>query len=205
MYMVCGAAGTSLAMIERMVNSLAGVVLFLATAATAVAADGEKKTFPLPDNSKLELAIPAGWKDELKASPASKGSPGKAPTTVALTPREGAPFEVAVTPVGRQKPGASTDTAIKMRLSVQQGADKVKPSAIEQYLAVEQLTGAPGPGYYFSATDREPKPNEFKHLTQGMLLVGDVVVAFSILTNDAQEKVRDQALAMLKSASHIAR
>ena len=38
-----------------------------------------------------------------------------------------------------------------------------------------------------------------------MLLVGDVVVSFSILTNDAQEKVKDQALAMLKSASHIAR
>jgi hypothetical protein len=38
-----------------------------------------------------------------------------------------------------------------------------------------------------------------------MLLVGDVVVAFSILTNDAQEKVRDQALAMLKSASHLPR
>jgi hypothetical protein len=74
---------------------------------------------------------------------------------------------------------------------------------MEHYLPVEQLTGAPGPGYYFSATDREPKPGEFKYLTQGMLLVGDVIVAFSILTNDAQEKVRDQALAMLKSASHV--
>ena len=176
-----------------MVNSLAGLVLCLATAATALAAEGEKKAFALPDNSKLELAIPAGWKDEPKEK------------SIAFTPREGAPFQVVVTPVARQKPGASADTAIKMRHSVQQGADKVKPSAIEQYLAVEQLTGAPGPGYYFSATDREPKPNEFKHLTQGMLLVGDVVVGFSILTNDAQEKVRDQALAMLKSASHIAR
>ena len=187
-------------------QSYLGALLVSLTAVTgAIAADGEKKTFPLPDNSKLELTIPAGWKDEVKATPASKGSQGKAPTTVALTPRDGTPFEVSVTPVARQKPGASTDTAIKMRHSVQQGADKVKPGAIEQYLPVEPLTGAPGPGYYFSATDREPKPGEFKYLTQGMLLVGDVVVGFSILTNDAQEKVRDQALAMLKSASHITR
>ena len=171
-----------------------GALLLSFTAVTgAMAADGEKKAYALPDNSKLELPIPAGWKDEPKEK------------SIALSPREGAPFQVVVTPVARQKPGASADTAIKMRVSVQQGADKVKPSAIEQYLAVEPLTGAPGPGYFFSATDREPKPNEFKHLTQGMLLVGDVVVAFSILTNDAQEKVRDQALAMLKSASHIAR
>ena len=187
-----------------MLRSLALLGLSLA-AATAIAADGEKKAFALPDNSKLELAIPAGWKDEVKANQASKGSKGPATTTVALTPRDGPPFEVSVTPVARQKPGASTDTAIRMRHSVQQGADKVKPTAIEHYLAVEQLPGAPGPGYYFSATDREPKPSEFKHLTQGMLLVGDVVVAFSILTNDSQEKVREQALAMLKSASHIAR
>ena len=110
-----------------------------------------------------------------------------------------------MTPVARQRQGASADTAIKMRHSVQQGADKAKPSAMEPYLSVDQLTGAPGPGYYFSATDREPKPGEFKYLTQGMLLVGDAVVAFSILTNDAQEEVRDQALAMLKSASHLAR
>ena len=174
-------------------SRLGCLFLSLATATIAFGAEGEKKAFALPDNSKLELTIPDGWKDELKEK------------SIILSPRDGAPFRVAMTPVARQKPGASTDTAIKMRVSVQQGADKVKPGAIEQYLAVEQLTGAPGPGYFFSATDREPKPNEFKHLTQGMLLVGDVVVAFSILTNDAQEKVRDQALAMLKSASHIAR
>ena len=165
----------------------------------AIAADGEKKAFALPDNSRLELVIPAGWKDELKPNP------GKAPATISLTPREGAPFQVALTPVGRQRPGTSADTAIGMRQSVQDAADKVKPSAVEPVLTAEALTGAPGPGYYFSATDREPKPGEFKYLTQGMLLVGDVIVSFGILTNDGQEKVKDQALAMLKSASHLAR
>lgn len=176
-----------------MMSYLGWLVLSLATATAAIAADGEKKAFPLPDNSKLELTIPPGWKDELTEKQA-----------IALTPRDGAPFQVSVTPVARQRPGASADTAIKMRHNVQQAADKIKPSAVEQYLPVEELTGAPGPGYYFSATDREPKPGEFKYLTQGMLLVGDVVVAFSILTNDGQEKAKDEALAMLKR-SHLGR
>lgn len=165
----------------------------------ALAADGEKKAFALPDNSRLELAIPAGWKDELKPNA------GKAPATISLTPREGAPFQIVVTPVGRQRPGTSADTAIGMRQSVQDAADKVKPGAVEPILIAEALTGAPGPGFYFSATDRDPKPGEFKYLTQGMLLVGDVIVSFGILTNDTQEKVRDHALAMLKSASHLPR
>ena len=182
-----------------MMRSLASLLLFVATATTALGAEGQKKVFPLPDKSSLELSIPAGWKDELKAKP------GSAPATIALAPRDGPPFEVHVTPVARQRPGASVDTAIKMRDSVQQAADKVKPSAVEPYLPVEELVGAPGPGYYFSATDREPKPGEFKYLTQGMLLVGDVIVSFGILTNDGQEKAKEQALAMLKSASHVAR
>ena len=176
-----------------MASRLGCLLLSLATSATSIAADGEKKAVALPDKSKLELAIPAGWQDELKEK------------SIALSPREGAPFQVVLTPVARQKPGASADTAIQMRHNVQQAADKVKPSAMEPYLPVEPVTGAPGPGYYFSATDREPKPGEFKYLTRGMLLVGDVVVSFSILTNDKQEKARDQALAMLKSASHVAR
>ena len=171
------------------------LLLSLVVATAAIAADGEKKAFALPDGSKLELAIPAGWKDELKTAQGSK-SP-----TISLTPSKGAPFEVFLTPIGRQKPGTSAETAIQMRQSVQQAADKVKPGAAEPYLSVEALPGAPGPGYYFSATDREPKPGEFKYLTQGMLLVGDVIVGFSILTNDGQEKTKDQALAMLKSAS----
>ena len=170
---------------------LAWFLLFLAT--TAIAADGEKKAFTLPDGSKLELTIPAGWKDEPKEK------------AIAFTPRDGAPFQVVVTPIGRQRPGTSTDTAIQMRQSVQQAADKVKPSAVEPILTAEALTGAPGPGYYFSATDSAPKAGEFKYLTQGMLLVGDAIVAFSVLTNDGQEKVKDEALAMLKGASHLAR
>ena len=121
----------------------------------AIAADGEKKAFPLPDKSSLELTIPAGWKDELKEK------------SIALTPRVGAPFQVVLTPIARQRPGTSADTAIRMRQSVQDAADKVKPSAVESVLTAEALTGAPGPGYYFSATDREPKPGEFKYLTQG--------------------------------------
>jgi len=182
-----------------MTRHLAYLLVLLATATTAIAAAGEKKAFALPDKSTLELVIPAGWKDELKANP------GSTPATINLGPRDGASFQVSLTPIARQRPGGSVDTAIKMRQSVQQAADKVKPSAVEQYLPVEELTGAPAPGYYFSATDREPKPGEYKYLTQGMLLVGDVVVSFSVLTNDGQEKVRDEALAMLRSASHTGR
>jgi hypothetical protein len=52
-------------------------------------------------------------------------------------------------------------------------------------------------------TDKAPNPGEYKYLTQGMLRVSELVVSFSILTNDGQEQVREDALALLKSAVHL--
>jgi hypothetical protein len=169
--------------------------LSLALATGAIAADGEAKKYPLPNNTTLELTVPPAWQDEAKAKE------GNNPAAIFFTPRQGAPFKVFVIPIGTANPG--TDTAIQMRAAVQQQADKVKPQAAEPILTAEEFKGAPGQGYFFSATDPAPKPNEFKFLSQGMLLVGEVVLGFGVLTNDGQESVKEQAFSMLKSAKHV--
>ena len=169
--------------------------LLVAVVSLAIAADGQTKRYALPDKTSLELSIPVGWQDEVK-----QGESGTPPTII-FTPREGARFQVLVTPIWRPRPDVPVASAEQIRQSVQRAADEIKPQAAESFLSVEELTGAKGPGYYFSATDKAPKPDEFKYLTQGMLLVGELAVSFSILTNDGQEKVRDAALAMLKSAT----
>lgn len=171
------------------------VLLAFAIAASAIAAEGESKKYPLPDNSSLQLSVPPGWQDEVHAKE------GANPGSIFFTPRDGQAFKVIVTPIGRTKPDANTP--IQLRLAVQQAADKVKPQAAEPILTAEEFKGAPGPGYYFSASDAAPKEGEFKYLSQGMLLVGEIVVSFGILTNDGQTKVKEQAFSMLKGASHI--
>src|SRR5688500_13541257 len=124
-------AGTSLAAARSMVSYLGWLLLSLATATAVIAADGGKKAFALPDKSSLELTIPPGWKDEVKAKQ------GTTVASIALGPRDGPPFEVVVTPVARQRAGTSADTAIRMRQNVQDAADKVKPSAMEPILTAE--------------------------------------------------------------------
>jgi hypothetical protein len=171
--------------------------LLFAAVSVAMGTDAQTKRYALPDKTSLELSIPAGWQDEMK-----QGESGT-PPTIAFTPREGPRFQVVVTPIWRPRPEVPVASAEQIRQSVQRAADQVKPQAAESYLSVEELTGAQGPGYYFSATDKAPKPDEFKYLTQGMLLVGELAVTFSILTNDGQEKVRDAALDMLKRAAQV--
>jgi hypothetical protein len=69
-------------------------------------------------------------------------------------------------------------------------------------LPLVEFAGASGIGYYFSATDKAPAPGDFKHLTEGMLQVDDLTLAFTTLTNDGQERARAAALDMMKSAAH---
>ena len=155
----------------------------------------QAKDYPLPNKTALQLAAPAGWKDEVRES--ERGLPA----TIIFTPRDGTAFQVLVTPIWRPRPEVQIPTAEQIRDSVQRVADQMKTQAVEKELPLVELKGASGPGYYFSATDKAPAPSEFKYLTQGMLLVGELAVTFSILTNDGQEKVREDALAMLSSAA----
>ncbi len=65
------------------------------------------------------------------------------------------------------------------------------------------LKGSNSFGYYFTLTDRAPKAGEFKYMTQGALRVGNLMVVFTVLTNDGQSKTVDDALSMMQSAKHI--
>ena len=175
-----------------MTTSLKWLAILFAVGVSALA---QAKDFPVPDKTTLQLAVPAAWKDEVR-----EGDRGYPPTII-FTPREGAPFQVLVTPISRPRPEVPVPTGEQIRDSVQRVADQMKTQAVEKELPVIELKGAAGPGYYFSATDKAPLPDEFKYLTQGMLIVGDLAVTFSVLTNDGQEKVKDDALAMLRSAA----
>jgi hypothetical protein len=67
--------------------------------------------------------------------------------------------------------------------------------------SMDRATLRNGHTRYFSATDRAPKPGEYKFMTQGMLQVGELSVTFTILTNEGQELVIKQALDALKGAA----
>ena len=73
---------------------------------------------------------------------------------------------------------------------------------VESFLEVRQLSGGNGVGYYFSATDRDQAPGEFKFMSQGALQVGSLTLWFVILANDGQDTVAVEALAALQTAVH---
>ena len=170
-------------------------LLLLMSAQAARAQETVKKTYPVPDHGSIQFQIPVSWKDQIRQVA------GKVPPTITWTEKSGAAFRILVA-VGWQdtKTGpAMNDKELKKRVEI--GLAGIQTQAVEKKIEIKEIKGSSARGYYFSATDRAPKKNEFKYLTQGIVRVGDLILPFSILTNDGQHTVVLAALGAISGAT----
>jgi hypothetical protein len=179
----------------RSVKTMAFLLLALA-GSQAVADDGGLRRYVLPNLDTLELALPAGWQDETDVPP------GGTPLTIRLYPAAGSPFEVFVTPESPEPTAGDVRDTEALRAAVGDAAARIRPQAVEESIEIRRLQGGSGIGFYFAATDRAPQPEEFRCMNQGALQAGELTLWFTILTNDGQEAVVADALAMLQAAVH---
>jgi hypothetical protein len=177
-------------------NAMAGL-LFL-SAGVVMAQEPSVRRYPLPNHGVIQLQAPASWTDELRQLP------GTSSPTIAFKPKSGAQAEVLLTLIRSTSKTATPVSPEALRKRVQNAADRAQSQAVERALPLKDLKGPSGFGYYFAATDRAPAPGECKNLTQGMMSVGALIVTFTILTNDGQEKIVADALTMLASARYDA-
>jgi hypothetical protein len=166
----------------------------MAAIAVAQPSGVSERRFRLPDHGYLVVQVPRDWKDQLGQPP------NRLPPTIAFGPGSGTPFRVLVTPIWPATKDRLPASRGQIRALVERGAQGAKPQAVERELPILEFKGSSGPGFYFSATDRAPEPGGYKFLTQGALRAGELLVTFTILTNEGQEHVVKQALDALKGA-----
>jgi hypothetical protein len=153
----------------------------------------------LPGGAELWLTIPATWNQKFE-------SPDKnTPPSVWLTARQGPTFNVLITPLTGTPVSAAITDENKLRAIVTSAARSALSQSVEMTIPVHDLTGPEAHGFYFFATDRAPKPGEWKYLTQGMINIDGAPFAFTILTNDGQEAIAKAALDLIRSASYHTR
>jgi hypothetical protein len=180
---------------EALLSGFVKSISFQQKLAAATKTGKNERRYPLGDYGSFWIEIPSSWKDELR-------QPSKQlPPTIFLSPPAGNAFLILMTPVGGAKQEDLKDEAI--RGIVQKSLDRVKPQAVEKTLKLVELQGPSGKGYYFFATDKAPKPGEYKYMTQGVIVVGELIVSFTILTNDNHEKVTNETFAVLRNARHL--
>lgn len=168
----------------------------LAATAPALADAPGLRRYELPNGDTLELTLPPGWTDRVE-QPAGDGPP-----TLEFSVVEGGPSQVFVVPKWSDPTDKEVRELPALRDAVRDLAERIRPEAVEGYLEVRQIAGANGVGYYFAATERAPKADGFKYMSQGALQAGDLTLWFTVLTNDGQDTVAVAALGMLQTAVH---
>jgi hypothetical protein len=162
----------------------------------ATAYEGPGRPFPLPNHGSLILKIPDGWTASLRQPPK------ELPPTITLAPRNSTPFTILITAIWPLSPTAGLTDEATLRAETAAAAREAESQSVEGSLPLKEFSGVGGGGYYFSATDRAPKPGEFKYLTQGAIRKGEIALLFTVLTNDGQGGVIESALEMLRTAVH---
>jgi hypothetical protein len=179
----------------RILSCLAAALLL--AAASAFSADRTvEKSVPLTEHGTFKLRVPATWTVEVTQDPQT------VPPSIALRPAKGKAFEIVVAPLWRPRPDVPLPTRESMQEQLKQGVENIQPQAMETEITLVEFQGKTGPGFYYSVTDKAPKPKGYKYMTQGLLTVSELLVIFTVLSNEGKDQVVRDLIAMLKTASH---
>lgn len=162
----------------------------------AIPAHAGEKVVNLGVHGTLALQVPDGW--------VMNNSRGMAdePPTLGFKPPTGEEFTVLITPFW------NIDTSVHNLGEI--AGDMLANAAgraVERQLGLIPLGGG-ATGYFFRATDsalvgRKRIPEgEYLHLTSGVVATGDLVLTFTILTNERSSGIIDKALEMVAGAAH---
>lgn len=158
-----------------------------------LAADLVPRWVPLPGHGQLELIVPPSWHIEVR------NSPTPLPPTIVLS---GLSFQILVTVVWPLPEGVRVASVATIREQVISAARAASLRSAETKLSIQEIHGTGSRGYYFAATDSAPRPGEFKYLTQGIVHLDNLNLAFTILTNDAHASAVQAGLEAMRTASH---
>lgn len=169
------------------------VVLFISTSTFA---GFDKKSFELPNHGVLLINVPSTWIDQIKYPP------GGLPPTIRFSQKTGEKFVILFTPMWKMPMAqANFGTPEGIKQMVEGAALNVSTQAVEKNIKVKEI-GGPNVGFYFSATDKAPKPDEYKFMNQGAVGINEIVGTFTILTNSLNSPVIEQAIKMFGSLKH---
>jgi hypothetical protein len=169
---------------------IALAVLLLATPAGA-----EPQRFDMGPFGGLVLDVPSGW----TAEPQDADQPGG--FAFRVEPPPGTPLVLFITPLPVSEGRDPVSTA--RSFVAKEVIERLRPSAAETTLTVSTLTGRATQVFYVSATDKtvtQPTARDFKYVDQGAAALGQMMLTFTVLTNDRDGAARTAALDVVRTA-----
>jgi hypothetical protein len=182
-------------MVRRLVSCCFLFISFIFLLSTrASAEEASVRYFELPEHGFLELRVPASWEEELRQPLYNL------PPTIKFHPAEGNDFLVMITPLWNLGNLADFNSDGRVKEAVEGDMQEMTAGAAEEELAMKSIKGPNAYGYYFTATDRAPKPGEWKYVLRAGVATGKLLLSVTVLAHEQDAPVFTEILDMLRSA-----
>lgn len=182
---------------RKKINIILSLILSGTSLIASVAFAGGSKTlkkFSIPENGVLELNVPTTWQAKVQTGQE------KMPPTLVFRPARGDDFRVLITVLWSKTGNQHFNSPEKIRMLVEREGHTLLPKAVETKLIIQQMRGVHNIGYFFSLTDKAPKPGEFLYMTRGAMTVGNLLLSATILYRVQDSESLKEALTMLREA-----
>jgi hypothetical protein len=180
-------------MISRLVLCVAVLALSSATLAQPA-----PQRFPIPGHGALLINVPPEWRV------ASKSSTNPPAVAFNMLPATGDSYNLQMTAIWLEpaKRAEMTPEVIKER--VQATSKELLKQSVEKEAQLVELRGKQALGHYFSLTDRESQNTgtDYKHIAEGTVTVGEVVLIFTFLHREPGTPAKEQALQLVRQATY---
>jgi len=159
-------------------------------------AEGARSSFTVRGFGTLRLEIPAAW---IEAGP-SVSDPALVNVSYMLA--NNPKFQMIITAQDGKSYAGIKDPLAEIERRVKQSGQGWLTGSVETEVAVKHLDGASFHGRYYKLTDKsDPLPaGEFRYITQGIGLIGNLVIAFTVFSNESPAPFIDQGLRALQNA-----
>jgi hypothetical protein len=148
----------------------------------------------LPKHGTLNLKVPNKWKHKVRRPPRDL------PPTIVFTPDSGDAFQVLITTLWDPKGDTGFINTINIKSLIEGDAAKMLSGAVEDSFQIKEFDGKDGKGYYFTATDKAPKPGEYTYATRAGIIIGDMFLSVTVLSRSRTSKAISGTIEMLEKA-----
>jgi hypothetical protein len=155
------------------------------------------QVYLVPNHGSLRLSIPVSWTVE------SRAMPDPATMFLHIAPAKGKDFDAQLTVVWLNPANLARTTPESIKANTERTGNGVLLQAVEKTLTLQELRGTQSVGTYYSLTERKPAHGEFKGIMQGSFLTGELLSAFTILSDNPSSSEVRQVLKMFSDSTHV--
>lgn len=181
---------------KRTWASLAMAMVCATSLRAAVQEPGSARAYEIRGHGRLALVVPPGFVDSQRPAEKLDG------VELTFVPPHGDAFLLQVTAVWLNPAEIAGATPEAVRAQVAARAKGPAQRSVEKEAVISELRGAQVRGYYYSLTDSNPPPEEYKYLTQGTLVAGELLTMFTLLQREIDPAGKGRVFEMLAGATY---